>query len=196
MDCYKIGKLIAKLRKEKNLTQNELAIQLNVTNKAISKWETGVGCPDISYWADLPTILEFDILQMIGGELTNNKINSGNMKNIKIHCCETCNNILVSTGESTIFCCGKKLNFLNPVNKEQNVSYTKEAIDYDLYLTFNHEMNKDNYLSFIVYTINEQVTIIKLYPEQNPEVRIPKSKRLNLYVYSTNIGLMNYGKVF
>ena len=48
MDQEKIGKFIAKLRKEKNLTQNELAESLGITDRAISKWENGRGMPDLS----------------------------------------------------------------------------------------------------------------------------------------------------
>ena len=48
MNCEKIGKLILKYRKEKNMTQKNLADELNISDKAISKWERGLGCPDIS----------------------------------------------------------------------------------------------------------------------------------------------------
>jgi transcriptional regulator with XRE-family HTH domain len=47
MDCVKIGKLIAKLRKEKKLTQKNVADALGVQNKTVSKWECGLGCPDL-----------------------------------------------------------------------------------------------------------------------------------------------------
>ena len=48
MDCIKTGRLLAKLRKEKGLTQREVADALGISNKTISKWETGLGCPDLS----------------------------------------------------------------------------------------------------------------------------------------------------
>ena len=50
MNAGKTGKLIAERRKAKGLTQKALAEQLGVTNKAVSKWETGQGMPDISIW--------------------------------------------------------------------------------------------------------------------------------------------------
>ncbi|HCR83676.1 MAG TPA: XRE family transcriptional regulator, partial [Lachnospiraceae bacterium] len=53
MDCVKIGKLIAKLRKEKNLTQRNIADALGIQNKTVSKWECGLGCPDLSLWPEL-----------------------------------------------------------------------------------------------------------------------------------------------
>ena len=61
MDCVKTGRLIAKLRKEKGLTQKNVADALGISNKTISKWETGLGCPDLSLWPDLSTILGAEI---------------------------------------------------------------------------------------------------------------------------------------
>ena len=48
MDCNKMGKLIATKRKEKNLTQQQLGNMLKITDRAVSKWERGICCPDIS----------------------------------------------------------------------------------------------------------------------------------------------------
>ncbi len=49
MENQKIGNFIKELRKEKNLTQKELADKLFITDRAVSKWERGLSCPDISY---------------------------------------------------------------------------------------------------------------------------------------------------
>ena len=68
MDAYKIGKLIAKKRKELHLTQQALADQLSVTNKAISKWERGQGVPDISLLKDLAHILGITVDELLEGE--------------------------------------------------------------------------------------------------------------------------------
>ena len=48
MDCSKIGKLIYNLRKEKDMTLKQIADLMNISDKTISKWERGLGCPDIS----------------------------------------------------------------------------------------------------------------------------------------------------
>ena len=68
MNTDKIGSLIAKLRKEKGLTQKELADQLHITDRAVSKWERGVGCPDISLLDDLAKILGVSISSLLNGE--------------------------------------------------------------------------------------------------------------------------------
>ena len=77
MNDSKIGQLILQLRKEKGLTQQKLANQLNVTNKAVSKWECGNGVPDVSLWEKLSEILGADLLKLLQGELKLGKDNPG-----------------------------------------------------------------------------------------------------------------------
>ncbi len=73
MDYYRIGSFIAKARKEKKLTQKELADILHITDRAVSKWERGKGCPDISLLEDLSKILDVSIIEILKGEQTNKK---------------------------------------------------------------------------------------------------------------------------
>lgn len=73
MDYHKIGAFIANLRKEKNLTQKDLADILHVTDRAISKWERGKGCPDISLLDDLSKTLDVSILEILRGERIDKK---------------------------------------------------------------------------------------------------------------------------
>ncbi len=68
MEQEKIGSLISQLRKEKHLTQKELAAQLNVTDKAVSKWERGLCYPDISLLAPLADALGISVVELLQGE--------------------------------------------------------------------------------------------------------------------------------
>lgn len=68
MNQEKIGKFIAQLRKEKNMTQNELANRLGITDRAISKWENGRGMPDLSLIKDLCKELDITINELLSGE--------------------------------------------------------------------------------------------------------------------------------
>ena len=68
MDSGKIGLFIKNLRKEKNYTQKELAKKIGVTDRAVSKWERGLGCPDISLLEDLSNILGVTISELLKGE--------------------------------------------------------------------------------------------------------------------------------
>ncbi len=69
MNQVKIGKFIALCRKNKNLTQAELAEKLNITDRAISKWETGKGMPDVSLMLDLCNELEISVNELLSGEM-------------------------------------------------------------------------------------------------------------------------------
>lgn len=68
MDQQKIGRFIALCRKEQRLTQAQLAEKLNVTDKAVSKWETGRGLPDVSLYRELCSILGISLNEFFAGE--------------------------------------------------------------------------------------------------------------------------------
>ncbi|MDD4378167.1 MAG: helix-turn-helix transcriptional regulator, partial [Eubacteriales bacterium] len=69
MDCKKVGILIHGLRKEKNLTQKQLADAMNISDKTISKWERGLGCPDVSLLHELSNVLNVNIEKILLGDL-------------------------------------------------------------------------------------------------------------------------------
>lgn len=75
MNQEKIGKFIAKLRKEKKLTQEELAEHLNITKNAVSKWERGISLMDMSLLKPLSNILDVEVIDILSGEIVdkNNK---------------------------------------------------------------------------------------------------------------------------
>ena len=68
MDKEKTGQLITELRKEKGLTQKQLADALNVTDKAVSKWERGLSFPDISMLEPLSELLDVSIMELLAGK--------------------------------------------------------------------------------------------------------------------------------
>ena len=76
MNQEKIGKLIKKVRKDKGLTQQDLADLLNLSPKTISKWECGKGCPDISILNELCNILGISVTELLNGELGLNDENN------------------------------------------------------------------------------------------------------------------------
>lgn len=67
MDPKKTGKYIGNQRKKQGLSQNELAKKLNVTDKAISKWERGLSFPDISLLIPISEILEITLYDLLTG---------------------------------------------------------------------------------------------------------------------------------
>ena len=68
MDCVRFGAFVAQLRKEKGLTQKELADLLHVTDKAVSKWETGKGFPDLKLLEPLAETLDISLVELLQGE--------------------------------------------------------------------------------------------------------------------------------
>lgn len=79
MDAKKIGKLIFDGRTKKGMTQSQLAEKINVSDKTVSKWECGNGCPDITLISSISKVLEIDISSLLSGELKKNRF-SGVLK--------------------------------------------------------------------------------------------------------------------
>ena len=192
MDCAKIGRLIAELRKEQNLTQKNIADALGIQSKTVSKWECGLGCPDLSLWPELSTILGVDIKQMMEGEITPNRPDSGNIDKVRFYVCPTCGNILVSTGSASIFCCGRKLEQTLPMDTLALPGITVEEMDTDYFFTVDHPMTKEHYLSFAAYVKSDRIYLNRLYPEQSPSFRFPMIASGKLYIYCTKHGLIAY----
>ena len=71
MDARKTGKFIAEKRKAMNMTQNELAEKLHITDKAVSKWERGLSFPDISLLIPLAEILDINLYDLLKGGTDN-----------------------------------------------------------------------------------------------------------------------------
>lgn len=195
MDCSKVGELILKLRKEKGMTQKDIASQMNISEQAVSKWERGLGCPDVTLLKEVSDILGVDIDQLLLGDLNPNEVDGGNMKRIKFYVCPTCGNIVTGTGEAQISCCGRKLEPLI-VNKEnEDHKLQIETIETDYFITLNHEMEKSHFISFIALVTCDTVLMVKLYPEQNPQVRIPQISKGTLYAYCCQHGLWKTGTI-
>ncbi len=189
MDCIKFGKLILRLRKEQNMTQKEIAEALNISDKTISKWERGLGYPDLSLLGELSSILGVNIEKLLLGDLAPNSKDTGNLKNIKFYVCSDCGAIIYSAGKPDVSCCGRKLILLVDKEHDEDHKITISEIENDYYITIKHEMTKDHYISFVAYVSFDRVELVKLYPEQNTEIRLPKRQKGKLYVYCSKHGL-------
>lgn len=78
MNHTKVGIFIREIRKEKGFTQKELAEQLGITDKAVSKWERGINCPDISLLEELANLLDITVLELIKGKRLTKETNINN----------------------------------------------------------------------------------------------------------------------
>uniref|UniRef100_UPI0006D13ABA helix-turn-helix domain-containing protein n=1 Tax=Clostridium sp. NkU-1 TaxID=1095009 RepID=UPI0006D13ABA len=189
MENSKVGSIIRTLRQEHNMTQKELADKMNLSDKTISKWERGLGLPDISLIPELSRLLGIDTMNLLSGDMTPNNLAGGNMKNTKYFVCPTCQNITLCTGDAEVSCCGKKLAAQTLKKAEESERLTVQVLEDDWYITSGHPMNKEHYISFVALASGDRIQIIKQYPEWNLNVRIPKRGHGMLIWYSTDDGL-------
>ncbi|MBO4604025.1 MAG: helix-turn-helix transcriptional regulator, partial [Clostridiales bacterium] len=87
MDRYVTGAVIKKLREKKNMTQEDLAAKLFVSSKAVSKWETGQGFPDISLIEPLAQALDISVIELLSGEDIRNTNRASNMLRSRFYVC-------------------------------------------------------------------------------------------------------------
>lgn len=189
MNCSTVGKLIKSLRKEKAMTQLQLAKAMNISDKTISKWERGLGCPDVTLLKSLSEILRVNIESILTGDLDPNALDGGNMKRINFYVCPICGNTMTATGEADISCCGRRLEPMIPKAPDQRHEVQVQAIENDYFAAFNHEMSKTHFIRFVAYVSMDRVLLIKLYPEQMSEVRFPKMFGGKLYYCCSQEGL-------
>ena len=189
MDQEKVGGIIKTLRKDRGMTQLELALCLNVTDRAVSKWERGLGCPDISLLTRLSEIFSVDIGSIIDGDMEENEKRSGNMKKTKFYVCPICGNIITASENTNVSCCGRKLEGLEE-KKNVDEEIKIERVDgTELYISSSHPMTKDDYISFFSYVTSDSLLLKKLYPEWGVDIRFPWLGHGKIMWYSEKEGL-------
>lgn len=189
MDQEKVGGIIKTLRKDKGMTQLELALCLNVTDRAVSKWERGLGCPDISLLTRLSEIFSVDIGSIIDGDMDENEKRSGNMKKTKFYVCPICGNIITASENTNVSCCGRNLEGLEE-KKNLDEEMKIERVDgTELYISSSHPMTKDDYISFFSYVTSDSLLLKKLYPEWGVDIRFPWLGHGKIMWYSEKEGL-------
>lgn len=109
MNQYVTGSIIKKLREERKMTQVDLAQKLCVSEKTISKWETGKGYPDIAILEDLAKALGISVIELLSGTDVTNQNKSFNMNRVKFYVCPVCGNVIIGVGEAVLSCCGVRL---------------------------------------------------------------------------------------
>ena len=190
MNTYITGTTIKHLREAKGLTQLQLADKIGVSSKTVSKWETAKGLPDISLVEPLSQALGVSIMELMSGETIINKNISSNILFSKFYVCPICGNVIHTTGEAVISCCGITLPPLEAEEADDNHSITIENVEDEKFVIVNHEMTKIHYISFIAYVTSDKIHFVKLYPEGNAETRIQFRGRGYLYIYCNKHGLM------
>lgn len=224
MNNYVTGSIIKRLRENCNLTQAQLAEKLFVSDKAVSKWETGRGFPDISMLENLARVLNVSVIELLSGEEIVNRNKCGNVGRGKFYVCPVCGNVIFSVGDAVISCCGIVLpaleaeagdgedrsvcntsnEFLTNNRAVCNISngaadglqsvivkhqISVEKVEDEYFVSMNHEMSKEHFVSFFAVLRDDGVEIKKLYPEQNAEARFKICGAKRIFGYCNRHGL-------
>ena len=189
MNHYVTGAAIKALREKKRLTQQQLAEKLSVSDKAVSKWETGKGFPDISLLEPLASVLQVSLPELLSGEQIINVNRSANLLKSNLYVCPVCGNFFHSTGSAMISCCGVTLPPLEAEQADAAHQIQCEKIEDEIFVSARHPMTKGHYLSFVAYCTGERFEIVKLYPESSVAVRFFSRGHGVLYWYCNHHGL-------
>ncbi len=190
MNTYITGITVKKLREAKGITQQQLAEIIGVTAKAVSKWETAKGLPDISLIEPLSQALGVSVMELMSGETVINRNTSSNLLRSEFYVCPVCGNVIHTMGEAVISCCGIALPPLEAEETDEKHSINIESVEDEKFITVNHEMTKSHYISFVAYVTTDKLQLVKLYPEGNAETRIQFRGRGYLYIFCNKHGLM------
>lgn len=190
MDTYITGSAIKSLREKKAITQAQLADMLGISSKAVSKWETAKGFPDITLLEPLAKALSVSVTELLSGDTVIKKNISSDILRSKFYVCPICNNVISAVGDAVISCCGITLPPLEAEEIDENHQITIEKTEDEHFVKVNHAMTKEHFISFIAYLTSNRVQFVKLYPEGNAETRLNFRGSGYLYIYCNKHGLM------
>ena len=194
MNTYVTGTTIKQLREGRNMTQGELAEKIGVSSKTISKWETAKGLPDITLLQPLAQALGISVIELMNGEHITNKNISANMARSKFYVCPLCGNAIHSMGNALVSCCGITLPALEAEEPDENHGITVESVEDEHFITIQHPMTKEHFISFVAFVTSDRIQMVKLYPEGNAETRLQLRGMGYLYYYCNQHGLFRRRK--
>lgn len=189
MDRYVTGDVIRALRERKGLTQEELAQRIYVSGKAVSKWETGKGYPDVSLLEPLAAALGISVIELLSGQSVANRNRCANMLRGKWYVCPVCGNVIRAAGEAVISCCGVTLPPLEPETPDEDHQIRVAVVENEYFVSVAHPMAKDHHISFLAAVSDRAVHLVKLYPEEDAQARFPMTGVHRFYAYCNRHGL-------
>ena len=189
MNTYVTGATIKALRENRSMTQSELAQTIGVSSKTISKWETAKGLPDITLLQPLAQALGISVIELMNGQPISNQNLSSNMLRSKFYVCPVCGNVVHSTGNAVVSCCGITLPPLEAEEADDGHAVTVQNVEDEHYITVAHPMTKQHFISFIASVTSDRFQMVKLYPEGDAAARLQLRGRGYLYYYCNRHGL-------
>ena len=191
MDKYLTGATIKGLREKRGLIQAQLAELLNVSDKAVSKWETGAGYPDITLLEPIAGALRVSVAELLAGAAVENANVSAKMLKSCFYVCPVCNNVVHAMGEAHISCHGIALPPLTaePADGVHGLRATCEGDE--VFVRVDHPMSKAHHAVFLAALSPDCLQIARLYPEGPAEAHFKRSGVQALYVYCNKDGLFS-----
>ena len=161
MNQYVTGAVIKELREKNGMTQLQLAEQLGVSDKTISKWETGKGYPDITLLEPIAEVFRISVTELISGNTIRNANVSANMLRSKFYVYPVCGNVIHSLGESVIQCHGILLQSLEAERSDEKHMVFIERVEDEYYVRIDHSMTKEHSISFIAAVSTDDLQMVK-----------------------------------
>ncbi len=191
MNQYVTGAAIRELREKNKMTQLQLAEKLGVSDKTISKWETGKGYPDITLLEPIAEAFRISVTELISGNTIHNTNVSANMMRSKFYVCPVCGNVIHSMGEAAIHCHGIQLMPLEAESTDEHHIIFIERVEDEYYVRIDHSMTKDHYISFVAASSSDDMQMVKLYPEGSAEARFKIRGVRKVFFYCNRDGLFS-----
>ena len=186
---YVTGATVKALREKLGLTQAELAGKILVSDKTVSKWETGKGLPDITLLEPLAKALGVSVPELMSGQVMVNRNRASNLLRSRVYVCPVCGNVIFAKGDAMISCCGIALPALEAEEPDEAHQALVQRVEDEFYISASHEMTKNHYLSFFAYVTQDRIEWKALYPEGNAEARFFIRGGGMLYCYCNRHGL-------
>ena len=189
MNQYVTGAMIRRLREARRITQSQLAERLNVTDKAVSRWETGRGYPDITLIEPLAAALGVSVIELFSGEDVVNTNRGFQMLRAKLYVCPICGNVIQSTGPAIVSCCGITLPALEAEPADDGHPVKIERVEDEYWVRVDHPMSKAHHISFIAAMRDDGCEFTKLYPEGDASARFKIARARFIYCCCNRHGL-------
>ena len=189
MNTYVTGAAIKSLREKGGMTQAELADKIGVSSKTVSKWETAKGLPDIALLQPLAQALGVSVIELMNGEPITNRNVSANLLRGRFYVCPICGNVIHALGDALVSCCGVTLPALEAEEGDDDHAISIERVEDEHFITVQHPMTKEHFISFAAFMICDRLQLVKLYPEGNAGTRMQLRGRGYLYWYCNRHGL-------
>ena len=189
MNQYVTGAVIKDLREKNRMTQFQLAEKLGVSDKTVSKWETGKGYPDITLLEPIAEVFRVSVTELISGNTIYNANVSANMMKSKLYVCPLCGNVIHSMGEAAVHCHGLLLTPLEAETPDERHMVLVERVEDEYYVRIDHNMTKEHYISFMAAVSSDEMQLVKLYPEGKVEARFKIRGVRRIYFYCNRDGL-------